>query len=240
MAMKRCPYCRSENPDGEVFCVECNTRLLNSLASDPEAVSAVPQIVVKPKRNEMAFAAVFLGLISIFFSVFTGLPGLIMGIISVVQINMSGGRQKGMGWAITGIILSVLLPAFSYPMFFHNCGASRKAKDSTLRANVAILRSALETYQSDCGGSPADLDGLIRAGQYYPKGSSTLADLPDGVYKGPYLNAQGGIGGGSIPRNPYVTTAVVTDHWTYSGTSATVTFPSPTGNDANGDAYSGY
>ena len=125
-------------------------------------------------------------------------------------------------------------------MFFHNCGSSRKAKDSTLKANLEVMRSALATYQTDCGGSPADLDGLLRAGQYYPKGSATLADLPDGVYKGPYLNYQGGIGGGRIPRNPYVTTTVTTDHWTYSGTSATVTFPSPTGIDGYGEPYSEY
>ena len=121
-------------------------------------------------------------------------------------------------------------------------GASRKAKDSTLKANLVLIRSALETYQSDCGGYPSTLGGLTVAGTYYPTGSGTAVALPANVWKGPYLSAQGGIGGGSIPRNPYVTTATESDHWTYTGTAGLITFPTPTGNDASdpAQAYSTY
>jgi len=120
MAIKKCPSCGGENHEDVTVCLHCNTDILDAPSGNAASSSAPPpiipsekQIVVKPQNNQMAFAAVFLGIISIIFSVFTGLPGLIMGIISMVQIIISHGRQKGMGWAVTGIILSVLLSAYT-------------------------------------------------------------------------------------------------------------------------------
>jgi len=118
---------------------------------------------------------------------------------------------------------------------------SNKAKDSTLKANLVMLRSAIETYQADCGGYPVDLNGLTtKPTQYYV--GSVLTPIPADSWKGPYLNSQGGIGGGAIPRNPYLPGAEtdIAHHWTYEGARGTVTFPTPVGNDGNGDNYSTY
>lgn len=58
-----------------------------------------------PTTNGMAIAAIICG--------FLVAPlGLIFGIISLNQINKSGGMQKGKGLAITGIVLGGLWVAF--------------------------------------------------------------------------------------------------------------------------------
>jgi len=241
MAIKACPSCGGENHENATACLRCNADISGvPLSGVPAAPMAPPppmfrqsqQMVAEPQTNGMAVASLVLGIASLIFSIFTGLVGLVLGIISAVQISSSGGRQKGMGMAITGIILSVIFPIAMIFLIITPklMGASRKAKDSTLMANVVILRSAIEMYQADCGSFPPTLAGLYTQ----PSG------LAPGSWKGPYLNSQGGIGGGAIPRNPYVTTTVVTDHWTYNGANGKLTFPTPTGNDANGETYSGY
>ena len=115
-------------------------------------------------------------------------------------------------------------------------GASRKAKDSTLKANLVILRNAVELYQTDCGSYPL---GTVFAGLTV---KPLITDVPEGAWKGPYLNGQGGIGGASIPRNPYISASEtdITKHWSYYAATGGVSFPTPTGTDANSEDYAGY
>ncbi|MEI7834514.1 MAG: type II secretion system protein GspG [bacterium] len=116
-----------------------------------------------------------------------------------------------------------------------------KAKDSTLKANLVMLRSAVETYQADCGGYPVDLTGLTtKPTQMYVNG--VLTTMPADAWKGPYLNSQGGIGGGALPRNPYLPAddVDIAHHWTYDGAKGTLTFPAPVGKDSGGELYSNY
>lgn len=124
-------------------------------------------------------------------------------------------------------------------------GASRKAKDSTLKGNLVILRHAVEMFQADCGGYPAALADLSTApATYIAYNATSPSAIPANVYKGAYLNTQGGVGGGAIPRNPYLPSADVTvaNHWTYTAASGTVVPKTPAGTDAdaNGDLYSTY
>ncbi len=114
--------------------------------------------------------------------------------------------------------------------------SSARAKDSTLKANLVILRQAVEMFQADCGVYPKRLEDLIEPYD------TRLPYLAAGLYKGPYLASQGGIGGGSLPRNPYVARddADVTHHWSYDGVKGTLTFATPVGVDAYGEGYSTY
>ncbi len=118
---------------------------------------------------------------------------------------------------------------------------SHNSRDSTLKANLVILRSSIENFQSDCNGYPVDLNGLTtKPTQMYV--GDVLKAVPADVWKGPYLNAQGGIGGGSIPRNPYLPAndADITHHWSYEGVRGWVAFPTPVGKDGNGEPYINY
>lgn len=135
-------------------------------------------------------------------------------------------------------------------------GASRKAKDSTLRANLHILRSSVENFHADTGCYPAAFSGLTATAGTTPAAISddgttvaAVAAVPAGTYKGPYLTGQGGIDGGAIPVNPYVkeTGTEATDvaaSWNLeiatAGSVGNVTAKGLTGNDAEGNPYANY
>lgn len=53
-----------------------------------------------------ATASLVLGIVSFFGACFTGIPGLILGIMGLGDISKSGGRLQGKGMAIAGIVLS--------------------------------------------------------------------------------------------------------------------------------------
>ena len=55
-----------------------------------------------------AIASLVLGLLSIVGACFTGIPGVILGIMGLSDVNRSGGRVGGKGMAIFGIVLSSL------------------------------------------------------------------------------------------------------------------------------------
>lgn len=64
---------------------------------------------IPPKQNQVALWSMILGIVAVVCcSVFTGIPALIMGIVSWRQIKESRGAQTGEGMAIAGIVLGVL------------------------------------------------------------------------------------------------------------------------------------
>ena len=67
----------------------------------------------------MAIASLVLGLLSFCLSVFTGIPAIILGPLSLRAIKRSGGRVSGKGMAIAGIATGsigvLLLPAVIVP-----------------------------------------------------------------------------------------------------------------------------
>ena len=60
------------------------------------------------KTSGKAIASLVLGFLSIVGMCFTGIPGLILGIMGLGEVNQSGGRVGGKGMAIFGIVLSSL------------------------------------------------------------------------------------------------------------------------------------
>lgn len=86
-----------------------------ALGASDKARSMVPPLPpprptsapVPAKTSGMAIASLVLGIFGCFGV--TGILGLILGIIALVRINQSGGRLKGNGQAITGIVLSGIM-----------------------------------------------------------------------------------------------------------------------------------
>ena len=90
-----CPNCGTENPDEVRFCGNCGA-----------AFGASPTVAepIIPKTSGLAIAALVCAILSIFTCMLTAIPAIILGIVSLVKINHSGGRLKGSGMAITGIV----------------------------------------------------------------------------------------------------------------------------------------
>jgi type II secretory pathway pseudopilin PulG len=104
-------------------------------------------------------------------------------------------------------------------------GASRQAKEATLRGNLFQLRNAISMFQADTGTYPSALTDLVAKSDGSNLGiTDTTAKAS---YKGPYLTPSGGIkisGYPGLPRNPFLdaTETDVTKHWTYDSSSGTV------------------
>jgi hypothetical protein len=65
-----------------------------------------PSLAVK--TSGLAIAALIIGILSIFSLGLTAIPAIILGIISLVKIEKSGGRLTGRGFAIGGIVVPVV------------------------------------------------------------------------------------------------------------------------------------
>jgi len=120
--------------------------------------------------------------------------------------------------------------------------AGRKARESTLRANLHQLRNAIEMFQADTGVYPTSLDDLTVAVADAPATGAGGASIPAGSYQGPYLSVSGGIGTTGIPVNPFkhpsdadYTTASA--HWTYADGIVHPTVPTE-GSTLDGLLYS--
>ncbi len=100
--------------------------------------------------------------------------------------------------------------------------ASVKAKESTMKANLGMIRNALEQFQGDTGYYPNTLEDMVKStgAQGY---DGTAAVSVATTYKGPYMRQQGGVGtNAGIPKNPFITSAVSEVAGTAAPTAATV------------------
>lgn len=95
-----CPKCGTENPDDAELCRSCSW-VLTSASTQAAGVAT--------KTSGLAIAALVLGILSPFSGFLTALPAIILGIISLVKIERSGGKLTGKGLAIVGIVLPVVL-----------------------------------------------------------------------------------------------------------------------------------
>jgi prepilin-type processing-associated H-X9-DG protein len=108
-----------ENADGAEVCSGCGFILAESSAAPPAGA-------VEGKTSGLAITSFVLGMLSLFCAIFTAIPAIICGIISLVKISKSQGRLKGNGFAIAGIavpavsmllilplIMAIMLPALS-------------------------------------------------------------------------------------------------------------------------------
>ena len=103
-----CPKCGQENPDDSQVCRSCGAVLI----SPPIQAQGL-----SVKSSGMAIAALVLGIMSIFTCGLTAIPAIILGIVSLVRIEKSGGSLTGRGFAIGGIVVpSVSLPLIALLM----------------------------------------------------------------------------------------------------------------------------
>lgn len=126
------------------------------------------------------------------------------------------------------IVVLAVLAAIVIPKFGDS---SVRSKESSLRANLQIVRSAVEMFKNDTGAYPAALADL--AGTSAPTSgkdsSGNAKSITASDFKGPYVP--------SVPTDP--TNGTSFTYSTASGTVGKVTSAN-TGNDTNGNPYSGY
>jgi hypothetical protein len=98
-----------------MYCLKCgvqnsdNAKLCNSCGAVFSLVPPTPPKPIMSKTSGLAIASLVLGILSIFTFLLTAIPSIICGIISLIKIGKSGGKLTGKGFALTGIILPVIV-----------------------------------------------------------------------------------------------------------------------------------
>jgi hypothetical protein len=139
-----CSKCGQQNPDGVQVCQACGAALIQTTMQAPN-----PDL----KTSNMAIAAMVLGITSIFTCGLTTIPAIILGIVSLVRIEKSGGSLTGRGFAIAGIVVpSVLLPLIALFMGIMMPALARARQVAfrmVCRTNLEGIGKAMVIYAGD-------------------------------------------------------------------------------------------
>ena len=131
---------------------------------------------IQKKTSGMAIASMVIGIFCLipFLGVLFSLPAIILGIIAAVAISKNKETLKGLGMAITGIVLGavsvILIPivailaAIAIPNFMM---AKTKAQDALARSTISNIATAFETYAVDNGAYPISEDKLLEGSPSY-------------------------------------------------------------------------
>ena len=125
-----------------------------------------PPVIGDSRTSGKAIASIVLGFLSIVGMCFTGIPGLILGILGLGDVNRSNGRVGGKGVAIFGIVLSSLgivwtIFALLIAMLLPAVGAVRGAAHRTKSMNnIRQMVLSMHNYESAHGEFPQVKSGL--------------------------------------------------------------------------------
>jgi hypothetical protein len=121
------------------------------------------------RTSRAAIASFVLSLLGFCFSLFTGIPAVICGIVALINIGASNGRLRGKGFAIAGIVIAglqvVLIPfmgilvALLLPAVQMARESSQRIDSKNRMRNIAV---AMHNFDSARNGLPpvsADLQG---------------------------------------------------------------------------------
>lgn len=140
-----CPKCGIENPG--------NTRVCSSCGSELPKVS-ISNDVPAPKVSSLAIAAFVLGILGFFSYGLTIIPAIILGIVSFIMIEKSGGRITGRIFAILGIVIPVL--AFLAMLVIILPAQLRVRHSAYMMAcavNLSQIGKAMQIYANDYNGA---------------------------------------------------------------------------------------
>lgn len=136
---------------------------------------------------------------------------------------------------IIGIIAAIAIPRMSR-------GATGAA-DSALTANLAVLRNAIDLYQTEHGGTYPDIVTSTNSLLQYTDDSGGISASKDATHVwGPYLRAIPTLPvGADKGKSSFVASYTAGNGWIYDKTTGTVTSnTSGTEKDARGVLYTAY
>lgn len=168
--------------------VQSMSNIPNSQFPD-DADLPVAKNITSAKTSGLAVASLIFGLLSFILSCLTGVIGLVLGIIALVQIGKSQGIQTGKGLAIGGIVTSLigmmLMPLLLLPAVQATREAARRV---TSQNNMRQLGLSMLNYESaqmrlPSHDGPARQDSTVKVSwrvKILPYlGASNLYDLYD-------------------------------------------------------------
>jgi len=136
-----CPNCGKENPEGAQVCSACSSPLPGASASAEHPIT---------KTSGLAIAAFVLGVLSPFTCAITAIPAVVLGIISLVRIEKSGGRLTGIAFAVIGIVVPAVVCLLFLGIMLPTLARVRQlALRMTCGANLSGIGKAMIIYSND-------------------------------------------------------------------------------------------
>lgn len=139
-----CPKCGTENPEGAEICRNCSRIMIGA---GPTASSQ------QSRTSALAITSLVLGLLSFCTFFLTAPLAVILGIISLVMISKSHGQLKGIGMAVAGIVVPiVMLPIVAIFMAILMPALAKvrcEALTAACRARQKQLGVCLQMYAAD-------------------------------------------------------------------------------------------
>ena len=87
------------------------------------------------------------------------------------------------------VIIIAILAALAIPKFTN---ASLRSKESSLKAELKLLRNGIANFSADTNGYPANLTDLAATTaptQCYSPTANTLVSISSGAWRGPYISS---------------------------------------------------
>ncbi|MCX7047051.1 MAG: DUF4190 domain-containing protein [Candidatus Sumerlaeota bacterium] len=166
--MSVCPRCNAPLAHDTRFCSKCGTQIGGETAPQampaaPQAMPAAPGMAAAPyapgapatQMSSLAIWSFVCGLLSmVCLGILTGIPSIVMGIMSLLRINKSNGRLTGSGFAISGIVLGAvgfvllgpMMVAIAIPGFLR---AREVSCSRSCQENLVKIEGAKEQYALD-------------------------------------------------------------------------------------------
>jgi prepilin-type processing-associated H-X9-DG protein len=106
------------------------------------------------KTSGLAIASFILGIVSFCTFFITAIPAIVLGIVGLVKIAHSGGKLKGNGFAIAGIVVPIVAGVFMLPLMLGiTLPALARTRQVAFRrvcgTNMSSLGKAMLIYAND-------------------------------------------------------------------------------------------
>ncbi|MCG8407300.1 MAG: DUF4190 domain-containing protein [Phycisphaerales bacterium] len=196
-----CPSCRqmisAAVPSGtQVQCPLCHQRVIvpEVSPSSPEPVRApvmmqYSQHVDQPQHHGMPVAALIFGILGLVACPLLGVPGLLLGWLSLNRIKRDPIRYGGRGMAIASLctggvslVFLFLAAIYIYPIFKTGIREHQEFENrEDCELHVRSIADALFYYAQRGGKFPPDLDVLIDQGELTQANLNCPSDAPDSI-----------------------------------------------------------
>lgn len=149
-----CPKCNKENPDDAQVCQFCNTSIKDTLESKQPVTVGISRLSIIALVLAVLSILVFFPPLVLLFRVlgrlvlFLPLLAVILGIISIVRIERSGGKVTGRIFAVA----AVLIPVFAgllLVLIFSYAPRRSTAYRMVCGTNLSGIGKAMSMYSND-------------------------------------------------------------------------------------------